>query len=124
VPVQPFLSIDPILAVPGLRSALQACAAPVIAVSPLVSGQAVKGPTAKMMQELGMTVCNSAIAYHYGSLIDALVVDRCESGVIPGIETLMAPTLMHSLQDREQLAQVVLALADRLGGTTRTARRA
>lgn len=122
-PSNPFLSIDPILAVPGLRAALAECAAPVIAVSPLVGGQAVKGPTVKMMQELGLTVCNSTLAHRYRPLIDALVVDRPENTALAGLETLAAPTLMQTLQDREQLAYTVLALADRLRGATPRVRR-
>ena len=55
-PSNPFISIDPILAVPGVRDALRACRAPVVAVSPIIGGQAVKGPTAKMMAELGLPV--------------------------------------------------------------------
>ena len=53
-PSNPFISIEPILAVPGMRAALAGCGAPVVAVSPIVGGRAVKGPTAKMMQELGL----------------------------------------------------------------------
>ncbi len=52
-PSNPFISIEPILAVPGMREAIAACAAPVVAVSPIIGGRAVKGPTAKMMAELG-----------------------------------------------------------------------
>ena len=52
-PSNPFISVEPILAVPGIREALSACAAPVVAVSPIIGGRAVKGPTAKMMTELG-----------------------------------------------------------------------
>src|SRR5579863_4036709 len=54
-PSNPFISVEPILAVPGMREALFSCAAPIVAVSPVIGGRAVKGPTAKMMVELGMT---------------------------------------------------------------------
>ena len=55
-PSNPFISVEPILAVPGMRDAIAACGAPVIAVSPIIGGRAVKGPTAKMMRELGLAV--------------------------------------------------------------------
>ena len=67
-PSNPYISIDPILAVPGVRAALTACRAPVIAVSPIIGGQAVKGPTAKMMAELGIAPGAAAIAQHYAGL--------------------------------------------------------
>src|ERR1700726_3117190 len=69
-PSNPYLSVDPILAPPGVRAALKACPAPVIAVSPIIGGRAVKGPTAKMMSELGSPVTAAAGAQHHGGLID------------------------------------------------------
>ena len=79
-PSNPFISIEPILAVPGMRAALAGCGAPVVAVSPIIGGQAVKGPTAKMMQELGLPVSAASAAARYGDLLDGYVVDtaRCE----------------------------------------------
>ena len=69
-PSNPFLSIDPILSLPGVREALRACRAPVVAVSPIIGGKAVKGPTAKMMAELGLPVGAAAVARHYGDILD------------------------------------------------------
>ena len=63
-PSNPYLSVDPILALPGVRAALKACPAPVIAVSPIIGDRAVKGPTAKMMHELGLPSTATAIAQH------------------------------------------------------------
>ncbi|HET7883880.1 MAG TPA: 2-phospho-L-lactate transferase, partial [Acetobacteraceae bacterium] len=74
-PSNPFISIEPILAVPGVREALAACIAPVVAVSPLIGGRAIKGPTAKMMGELGMTPSAGGVARRYGDLIDGYVCD-------------------------------------------------
>ena len=74
-PSNPFISVEPILAVSGMREALSACAAPVVAVSPIIGGRAVKGPTAKMMAELGMTPSAAAVAERYGDLIDGYVMD-------------------------------------------------
>lgn len=112
-PSNPFISIEPILAVPGLRAAIKACGAPVVAVSPIVGGRAVKGPTAKMMQELGLPVSSAAVAARYGELLDGYVVD---AGDAEGIRAKahVAPTLMTTLEDREALARAVLDFADRL----------
>ena len=118
-PSNPYLSIDPILALPGLREALTACPAPVIAVSPIIGGRAVKGPTAKMMRELGLRSTATAIAQHYDGLIDLFVVDHSEGEIsLPTIRIAKAAILMSTLADREALAKAVLAFADeiRLGG--------
>lgn len=115
-PSNPFLSIDPILALPGVRAALTAGPAPVVAVSPIISGHAVKGPTAKMMTELGLPATAAAVAAHYGDLIDGYLVDRGDAGTIagPGVAVATAATLMTTLADREALARDVLAFADSL----------
>src|SRR5439155_22738994 len=74
-PSNPFISIDPILAVPGVRAALRQCPAPVVAVSPIIAGKAVKGPTAKMMAELGLPVDAATVARHYSDFLDLYVAD-------------------------------------------------
>ena len=114
-PSNPFLSIDPILAVPGLRAALAATAAAVVAVSPLVGGRAVKGPTAKLMAELGLPVTARAVAAHYAPLLDLMVADPDDAATLAGsgIEAVAAPTLMRTLADRRGLARVVLDAARR-----------
>lgn len=113
-PSNPLLSVGPMLAMPGLRQALQQCAAPVIAVSPLIAGQAVKGPTAKMMTELGSVPSAGAVARYYDGVIDAYVVDAADGDcpVPAGVRTVTAPILMRTLEDRESLARAVLAVAD------------
>jgi LPPG:FO 2-phospho-L-lactate transferase len=115
-PSNPFISIEPILAVPGLRAAIERCGAPVVAVSPIVGGRAVKGPTAKMMQELGLPVTSAAAAGRYGDLLDGYVVDAADAAGAEGIpaELHVAPTLMTTLDERETLARTVLDFADRL----------
>lgn len=116
-PSNPMLSIEPVLAVPGIREAIAACAAPVIAVSPIIGGEAVKGPTAKLMRELNRVQASAAAAAHcYAGLIDAFVVDEADAGAeMPsGVAAFAAPILMQSLEDRERLAQTVLDIADRL----------
>ena len=82
-PSNPFLSIDPILAVPGIAAALSAANAPVIAVSPIIGGQAVKGPTAKLMRERGLAVTPASIATHYAGVIDGLLIDERDAPCDP-----------------------------------------
>lgn len=109
-PSNPYLSVDPILAVVGIATALRETAAPVVAVSPLVGGKAVKGPTAKLMQELGVPVTNSAIAEHYGGFIDGLLIDRDDEAP-EGVAVARTSTLMASLDDRVRVARASLDLA-------------
>lgn len=115
-PSNPYLSVDPILAVPGIREALEAAYAPVVAVSPIVGGTAVKGPTAKLMSELGIACTSASIAGHYAGLIDGLLVDA-RDGVsgIDGVVCAVADTLMVSLDDRARVARAALDLAARIG---------
>jgi LPPG:FO 2-phospho-L-lactate transferase len=120
-PSNPFISVEPILAVPGTRQALSACGAPVIAVSPIIGGRAVKGPTAKMMAELGMTPSAAAVAERYGGLIDGYVMDiaDAEEAVHVAAKVTLAQTLMTNLAEREELARVVLEAADALAPSKR-----
>jgi LPPG:FO 2-phospho-L-lactate transferase len=115
-PSNPFLSIEPILAVPPIRAAIAGCDAPVVAVSPVIGGQAVKGPTVKMMRELGLECGATEVARRYADLLDVFVVDEVDAATtVPGsIEVVPAPTLMTSLEDRDRLARLVLAAADRV----------
>jgi LPPG:FO 2-phospho-L-lactate transferase len=115
-PSNPYLSIDPILAIPGWRAALAARKVPVIAVSPLIGGEAVKGPTAKIMRELGLEVSPLTIARHYAPLIDGFVLDEADRALAGQFELPVhcVPTLMRSLADKERLAREVLGFAPRL----------
>lgn len=112
-PSNPYLSIDPILAVGGMRQALLAAKAPIVAVSPIIGGQAVKGPTAKIMKELGVSGTNAAIAAHYSGLIDGLVIDSADAQDRGSIDIAVEvmPTLMRDLSDRKHLAQGALDFA-------------
>jgi LPPG:FO 2-phospho-L-lactate transferase len=116
-PSNPFLSVDPILAVPGMREAIRSNGAPVIAVSPIIAGQAVKGPTAKLFAELGLTASAANVARHYAGLIDGFVLDEQDAGTeLPhAMAGRTAQTLMQSLEDRENLARVVLDFAGSIG---------
>lgn len=115
-PSNPLISIDPILSVPGLRDALANASAPVVAVSPIIAGQAVKGPTAKMMRELGLPTTSKAIADHYGSLLDGLIIDSTDTDQAGTVATacLATPTLMQNDADKERLAREVLEFATRV----------
>jgi LPPG:FO 2-phospho-L-lactate transferase len=115
-PSNPFISIDPILALRGLRAALRRCHAPVIAVSPIIGGKAVKGPTAKMMTELGLPVDAATVARHYADFLDLYIADEEDAAAVAGLDipVVLARTLMQSLADREALARTVLAAADKV----------
>ncbi len=115
-PSNPFISIDPILALPGIRQALRECAAPIVAVSPIIAGKAVKGPTAKMMAELGLPVDAAAVARHYRDILDLYVADEEDAAAVAGLDmpVVLTRTLMHSLADRETLARTVVAAAEQV----------
>ncbi|MFO1188178.1 MAG: 2-phospho-L-lactate transferase [Alphaproteobacteria bacterium] len=113
-PSNPYLSVDPILAVPGIRARLEKTTAPVIAVSPIIAGQAVKGPAAKMMAELGVVASAASVGRHYGSIIDGFVTepgDAAEARSALACPVKAMPTLMTTMADRCALAHGVLAFA-------------
>lgn len=112
-PSNPWLSVDPILSVPGMRSAVRSAGVPVVAVCPLIAGQSVKGPTAKIMSELGIEATPRSIAMHYAGVVDGLVIDAADASwadLCP-VPTHVTPTLMHSLEDRKRLAAETMAFA-------------
>src|SRR5262249_48698662 len=115
-PSNPYLSIDPLLSVDGLRTALSAATTPVVSVSPLMGGKAVKGPTAKIMAELGVAATAQAIAAHYRDLLDGLVIDESDAAEAPrlGIPSEITSTLMRDLNDRQRLARDVLRFVDNI----------
>jgi LPPG:FO 2-phospho-L-lactate transferase len=117
-PSNPWLSIDPILVIPGMRQAMRARGAPVIAVTPVIAGKAVKGPTAKIMAELGLPVTVQSIARHYGGLLDLVVVDAADGAGVEDlpVRTSVAYTLMRTLDDKIALARHCLAVCERLAG--------
>ena len=115
-PSNPFLSIDPILAIPSIRRALMETKVPVVAVSPIVGGTAVKGPTAKLMRELGLEVSATAVARHYGELIDGMLIDERDPPASLDISHTRADTLMNTLDDRKRVALAALDLTDSLRG--------
>ncbi len=113
-PSNPFISIEPILAVPGLRDAIKASGAPVVAVSPIIAGQAVKGPTARMFEALGVTPSAAAVAARYGDLLDGYVMEHGDDGEGIAPRVFHAATLMRDLADKTALARQVLAAIEAL----------
>lgn len=115
-PSNPYLSVDPILAVPGIAEALRTCAAPVIAVTPIIAGKAVKGPTAKIMEELGLSADAATVARHYSGLINGFVLDeedaRRERDL--ALPLLVTNTMMKTLDDKIALARASIAMCEKL----------
>lgn len=114
-PSNPFISIGPILAVPGIRHWVESTSAPVIAVTPIVGGQALKGPAAKMLQELGYPVSAYGVARFYQGIAKIFVLDERDADSRSSIEALgmkvvVANTIMHTLEDKCNLAQTVLEI--------------
>lgn len=115
-PSNPYLSIDPLLALKGVREGLAALRVPRIAVSPIVAGRAIKGPLAKLMAELGVGADVAAIARHYRGLIDCLIIDEADAAAAgrveaEGVRAVIAPAIMRSQADRAALARATLAAA-------------
>ena len=109
-PSNPFVSVDPMLHLPGLREALQSAGAKVIAVSPIVGGDALKGPTAKMMRELNIPSMADEVAEQYGDLLDGFVLDELDKflhGQLP-TSTHVCQTVMSTREDKVNLAREVL----------------
>lgn len=118
-PSNPYLSIDPILNVPGMRRWLKDQNVPIIAVSPIVAGLAIKGPAAKIMRELGHEPSAKAVAEHYRDLIDGLMIDTSDAGLAAqieelGIEVRVTNTIMKSDSDRAKLAEAALRFSSDL----------
>lgn len=114
-PSNPVASIGPILSIPSIAAAVRDARCPVIAVSPLVGGRAVKGPTEDFMNALGMEVSARGIGEYYRDTVTHLVIDTADAQSAPmvkslGLRVLVTNTLMHSLDDKIRLAQDVLAL--------------
>ena len=114
-PSNPVISIGPILAVPGLRDAIAASPAPVVAVSPYVAGQVVKGPTDRFMEALNRPTTAAGVASLYAGLIDGMVVDEGDPDPPPvEVATLAPPTLMEGAGGRARVARIVLDYATSL----------
>lgn len=116
-PSNPVISIGPILAVPGMREALAASPAPVVAVSPFVAGRAVKGPTEKFMKAIGQSPSASGVAAAYDGLLDGVIVDADDPDPPPPRpRSLAIPTLMDAPEARREVAERTLEFASTLAG--------
>jgi LPPG:FO 2-phospho-L-lactate transferase len=114
-PSNPYLSVAPMLAVTELRERLRALTVPVLAVSPIVAGQAIKGPTAKIMRELGVQPTAGVIADLYADFVDAVIVDTADAALAAADRRfVVAPTVMHTLEQKAALARACLALIGQL----------
>ena len=115
-PSNPWLSIDPILSLSDIKSTITSSSVPVVGISPIVGGQAIKGPTAKLMRELGMDVSAYSIAEHYKGILDGLIIDQqdadqCEAIKALGLQVGITNTIMNTLDDKKALAQFTLEFA-------------
>ncbi len=115
-PSNPFLSVDPILSLPGIRSSLSSAAIPVVAIAPIMESSAFKGPTTKIMTELGMPVSAYELARYYCDFVDYYIVDKADAHLIEAINGLglaaeAASILMDNDEAKERLAQIALRAA-------------
>ena len=112
-PSNPFVSIDPIIGVPGMTEELVKMKGPKIAISPIINSKAIKGPAAKMMQELGIPSTSIEVTNHYKGLIDAVVIDHADAALSEkiedmGIKVFVTNTVIHSLKEKITLANECL----------------
>jgi LPPG:FO 2-phospho-L-lactate transferase len=115
-PSNPIVSVGTILSVPGVRAALDATSAPIVAVSPIVGGMAIKGPAVAMLQLRGIEASALGIARYYQGLIDALVIDNVDAALAPqieelGIRAVVTDTIMRGPAEKAALAQTTIAAA-------------
>ena len=120
-PSNPFVSIAPLLAVPGVREAIEGASASRVAVSPIVGGEAVKGPAAAMLRSLGHEVSALGVARQYTGLVDVFVLDEVDRVLAPAVDALgmratVTDTMMTSIERREALARFVVETAKRARG--------
>jgi LPPG:FO 2-phospho-L-lactate transferase len=122
-PSNPYLSVDPILALPSMRDAIRDAAAPVVALSPLIGGKALKGPTAKILFEMKQDCTPLTIARHYHDLIDGLIIDYADrylAASVP-VPVRVTDTFMRTIEDRERVASESVAFAELIGFETHKA---
>lgn len=125
-PSNPLLSVGPILAVEGMRALVAGCHAPVVAISPIIAGNAVKGPTARNFRDLGLEVSALGVARCYQGLIDAMLIDDADAASTGAIEELgiacrTAPIIMRDDGDKARVAAASVALLAEVAARTRAA---
>lgn len=118
-PSNPYLSLDPILSVPSMRRLLRDARAWKIAVTPIVGGEAIKGPAAKMMREMGQMISPLTVVDHFADLLDAFVLDNADAVLHDAVQlpTLITDTIMADLESKRRLAQEVLDFVAGLDGS-------
>jgi LPPG:FO 2-phospho-L-lactate transferase len=118
-PSNPWVSVGPILALPGVKQTIETSGCPVLAVSPIIGGQAVKGPAAKMYLELGIEPSALSVARHYGNLVSGFIFDGVDAGQTDAIQSLgilpfSTDTIMNTAADRRRLSAETLAFGQQL----------
>ena len=113
-PSNPYLSVQPILEIPGVKERLASSRVPVVAVSPIVGGRAIKGPAAKILKELGQETSALAVAKHYRDLVDVFVMDQADAALADevtrlGMKPVVTDTIMRDAATSEALARSLLA---------------
>ena len=121
-PSNPYVSIAPILSLPSVRNQLRDVVVPIIAVSPIVGGQAIKGPAAKMMRELGCNPSALSVAKEYEDALDGFVIDITDADESSKIEelgqrVLVTETIMTSIESKKRLAKNIIDFASEIGAT-------
>lgn len=116
-PSNPFVSIDPILSLDGVRSLIKRANVPVIAVSPIVNGKAVKGPAAKMMKELGIETDATSVAKRYSDILSGFVIDNSDAALADSLQAIVpavhvCQTIMSTEHSREELAKEIFRFAE------------
>jgi len=118
-PSNPFVSVGPILGVPGMRDLLRGAGVPIVAVSPIVAGQALRGPAAAMLEALGHETSALGVARLYQGFAHGFVLDETDRALAPeiealGLRVLVTPAVMHSFDDRRRLAAATLDFVETL----------
>jgi LPPG:FO 2-phospho-L-lactate transferase len=113
-PSNPLISIGPVLAIADIRTALRSRRGSVVAVCPIVGGKSLKGPTDKMMMQLGYEVTPAAIAGMYRDVSATLILDPADDGESAAVEAagmkpVLLPSVMHALADKQRLAQAIMS---------------
>ena len=118
-PSNPYLSVDPILSIDKIKQTIMQSNKPRVAVSPIIGGDSVKGPTAKIMEEMGLEVSVMTIANHYENLIDGLIIDNTDEEYIQaiessGIKVKVSNILMNNNDDKTRLAEEAIEFLNEL----------
>jgi LPPG:FO 2-phospho-L-lactate transferase len=120
-PSNPLISIGPILAVPGIKDLIKETKAPIVAISPIVGGASLKGPSDRMMADLGMEVSAEEVSRIYAGLIDAYIIDHADQAAKPqieraGMKVFVTETVMKDADKKLELARFTLSVVEQMIG--------